>query len=101
MNPTITKLYNEYRDLTGSAEAAATLVLAQQFQSSGLSERQPESLSVEQAAHRLGVSRGIVYRLCQDGLMPHNKVGKRITITPEHLAEYQSSPSPASQLRHV
>jgi excisionase family DNA binding protein len=66
--------------------------------------RDPDAaMSVDRAAKRLAVSKGIIYRLCQEGEMPHNKIGRRVTITPAQLDEFrnrQSSPA-SSQLRYV
>lgn len=59
------------------------------------------AMSIEDAAKHLGVSKGTLYRLCQDGLMPHNKIGRRVTITPDQIAEYQSCQPKAGQLRYV
>jgi excisionase family DNA binding protein len=47
------------------------------------------SLSVKQAAQQLGVSKETVYKLCDEGTLAHQRIGRRITITPAQLAEYQ------------
>jgi excisionase family DNA binding protein len=59
------------------------------------------AMSIAEAAKNLGVSRGILYRLCQDGLMPHTKVGRRVTITPDQILEYQATQNRGTQLRYV
>src|SRR5262249_15710509 len=46
-------------------------------------------LSVEQAASELGVSNSTVYRLCDDGLLSHSRIGTRIIITPQQLDQYR------------
>ena len=47
------------------------------------------STSVKQAAQQLGVSKETVFKLCADGMLSHARIGRRITITPAQLAEYQ------------
>jgi excisionase family DNA binding protein len=99
-----------YRLLGKTDDAASVVIgLAQRVASLADSALQlvpgnPDgAMSVRQAAKLLGVSRGIIYRLCCEGVMPHNKVGRRVTITPAQLEEYQSQQQqPASsQLRYV
>ncbi len=51
------------------------------------------ALSVQAAAIQLGVSKETVYKLCADGTLTHNRIGRRITITPEQLAEFQQTAS--------
>jgi excisionase family DNA binding protein len=46
-------------------------------------------LSVVQAAQFLGVSRETVYGLCASGDLEHNRIGRRITITSQQLANYR------------
>jgi excisionase family DNA binding protein len=60
------------------------------------------AMSVRQAAKQLGVSKETVYGMCRDGRLPCTRIGRRIVITPEQLASYQS-PLPASvgSLRHL
>lgn len=72
--------YRRYLEETNCPEAAATLVLAEVIDT-----RQPEWLSVKQAAKRLGVSAGKIYQLCDNGQLRHTKVGKLIKIAPEDL----------------
>lgn len=70
-------------------------------------------LSVREAASQLGVSCALVYALCQDRRIRHERHGRRrgvIRIPEEALAEYQASvtvqaeaeqtPTPAG-LRHI
>ncbi|MEX2172703.1 MAG: helix-turn-helix domain-containing protein [Pirellulales bacterium] len=89
MSPTIKTLFDEYKGLTGSAEAAATLVLAQ-VQSSRTDEPPPFSpvdyLTVKQAAKRYNIGERTVYRMIEDGL-PVTRVGKAIRIRPRDLAK--------------
>jgi excisionase family DNA binding protein len=47
-------------------------------------------LSVVQVAGQLGVSKETVYKLCQDRILDCNRVGRRITISPQQLTEYRS-----------
>ena len=52
--------------------------------------KQPNgSMSVKQVAEILGVSKETVYKLCAEGTLSHHRHGRRITITPAQLAEYQ------------
>jgi excisionase family DNA binding protein len=53
------------------------------------------ALSIKQVAELLGVSAASVYREVHEGLMPHTRVRRRITITPEQLAEYRQRQAPA------
>jgi excisionase family DNA binding protein len=46
-------------------------------------------MSVAQVAALLGVSKETVYKLCAEGDLSHNRIGTRITITPDQLAEYR------------
>ena len=60
------------------------------------------AMSVTEAANRLGVSKESVYAMCRDGKMPCTRIGRRIVITPEQLANYQSDlPVSAGALRHL
>lgn len=58
-------------------------------------------MSAAQAAEQLGVSREKVYELCRTGALLHDRVGKRITITPEQLEQYQTPRLSAGQFRHL
>lgn len=57
------------------------------------------SFSVKQAAQQLGVSKELVYKLVNEGTLPHTRIGRRITITQEQLAEYQDHPQ--GRFRHL
>lgn len=46
------------------------------------------AMSVVEVAEVLGVSKETVYRLCSERRMPHDRISRRIAITPEQLAEY-------------
>jgi excisionase family DNA binding protein len=102
----ISGFYDHWFEKTGSADAAATLVLAQVQASgtippaqtaAGLSSTQQNTpsgaLSVRQVAEQLGVSKETVYKLCGDGSMPHSRIGRRVVISREQLAEFQSRPA--------
>jgi excisionase family DNA binding protein len=94
------RLYDQFLGKTGSPEAAATLVLAT-VQAAQHSGGESEAMSIKQAAKQLGVSKGVLYRLCQEG-MPHNKIGRRITITPAQIEEYRAlSQQRPEELRYV
>lgn len=47
--------------------------------------------SVKQAAKQLGVSKETVYGLCASGELDCTKIGRRITITQQHLDAYRQS----------
>jgi excisionase family DNA binding protein len=96
MDATITNLFNAYRGLTGSAEAAATLVLAE-VQIGQQARDKGGAFSVVQAAKELGVSKEMVYRLCNENALPHSRIGRRITISSQQLAEFQTRP----KFRHL
>jgi excisionase family DNA binding protein len=91
--------YQRFLKLTGSPEAAATLVLAstQSQPATG-----PQPMSVKVAAERLGVSKETVYALCQSGELPCTRIGRRVTINELQLATYQGqSAKPKAQYRHL
>lgn len=56
-------------------------------------EASTDALSVPDVAARLGVSKETVYAMCTDGRMPCTRIGRRVIITPEHLASFESYPS--------
>jgi excisionase family DNA binding protein len=54
------------------------------------------SLTVKQAAARIGVSQSLVYELCQDGIIKHTRHGRpgrrgTIRISDEAVAEYMAA----------
>lgn len=55
------------------------------------------ALTVKEVAQRLGVSASMVYKLVGEQLLPHTRVGRRITVTPAQLEEYRSR----SRFRHL
>lgn len=63
--------------------------------------KESQTMNVAQAAERLGVSKETVYRLCREGILPHTRVGTRITISPDQLKEYQTRPLPTGKYRHL
>jgi len=98
----IERRYDRWLSKTGNEGAAAVLTLAAAIQRGHPPRWETASMSVQQAATQLGVSKGIVYRLCQEGVMPHTKIGRRITITQAQLEEYRAlSQEQPSQLRYV
>lgn len=46
-------------------------------------------LSVKQAADELGVSPETVYKLCAENGLRHTRIGRRITISRQHLEIYR------------
>lgn len=51
--------------------------------------QEADTFTVEEVAQKLGVSKGAIYERCRDGRMPCTRIGNRIVITPEQLADYQ------------
>lgn len=47
-----------------------------------------EYLTVKEVAVKLGVSQVTVWNLCDQRLLGHVRVGRRICIHPHHLEEY-------------
>lgn len=60
------------------------------------------AMSVAEVARRLGVSVWTVYREIDDGVLPHMRVRRRITITPQQLDQYQNrSQGSAASFEHL
>lgn len=74
--------YKRFLDLTSDPGAAATLVLAEV-----LSSKEPEFLDIKQAAARLGIGTKKMYQLCTAGAVRHKRVGRRIRIATNDLAQ--------------
>lgn len=77
----IEDVYHEFLKLTGEPIAASMLTLAKVI------ENKPESvaLTVKQAARAMNVSERLIYQLCEDGRLRHQKIGRAIRIQPEDL----------------
>ncbi len=61
-------------------------------------------LTIERVALQLGLSRGKVYELCRTGVMPHDRFGRHIVITTQHLKAYEQanrSPDAGTKYRHL
>lgn len=85
MNANVKKLFKDYLELTDDKIAAANLVLADAILS-GHSLSEQGDLSVSEAAHQLRCSTHTIYRLCENGKLPHYRIGDgrgviRIRIT--------------------
>jgi excisionase family DNA binding protein len=95
----IESTYNDFLKLTGEPIAAAMLTLAQVI------EHKPESvaMSVKQAAKTMGVSEKTIYRLCEEGRLRHQKVGRAVRILPEDLQTTQAEQAKGGKttLRHI
>lgn len=106
-NAAVTRLYEQCFQTTKDARAAATLVFAQVLAETGLhalgaTDAPVSAMSVAAVARRLGVSKETVYAMCGDGRMPCTRIGRRITISPEQLACYQTElPKTGVSLRHL
>lgn len=104
MNPAVNALYAEYLEHTGDKAAAASLTLAATLREcapatpAGVADPLlPRSLTVAQAAKRLGVGADRVYDLCRRGEVAHHRLGKAIRILPEDLAAYEQQVVNASR----
>jgi excisionase family DNA binding protein len=60
-----------------------------------------QMLSIEGAAHRLGVSASTVKRMAKDGRLESVKVGKSVRITPASIAAMSGAPEPAADEREI
>lgn len=59
-------------------------------------------MTVSEAAKQIGCSPRLVYRLCQEGLIAHRRIGfgrGRIDLTPAHVAEYLERAERPADLR--
>ena len=92
---TIDAVYERCQRTTGDPVAAAVLVLAHVL--TGDRGHTPDVMSVAEAAGQLGVSKETVYNLCADNVMPHTRIGRRITITSQQLEDYRKRP----RFRHL
>ena len=95
--------YDRWLRKTGDPVAASILATSEGNEARQGPRQEMAAMSIKQAAVQLGVSKSKLYELCQDGIMPHTRVGRRITITPAQLAEYRtlSQQRGPSQLRYV
>ena len=62
--------------------------LAREVIAECLSHCTSDTYSVAEVADKLGVSRGTVYAMCNDGRLSCTRVGSRITVSKDQLAEY-------------
>lgn len=92
----VDEAYTRWLSKTENTTAAAILVQCE-FQ---LRSARPEGvgtkatgvggpLSVKQAADELGVSPETVYKLCAENGLRHTRIGRRITISRQHLENYR------------
>lgn len=88
-------LYQKARAVENPQDCASVLIDCLALLPEQTTERMAVdgAMSVEDAANQLGVSKETVYKLCADGSLTHNRIGRRITITPQQLAEYQQTAS--------
>lgn len=93
MDQSIKSLFDDYYALAGSAEAAATLVLAdvnsrqREIEQSGLLHAPNAYLSVKEAAKRFSLGTRTVYRIVEQGL-PVIRAGKAIRIKTRDLEHW-------------
>jgi excisionase family DNA binding protein len=85
----IEETYQRYLKLTNDPGAAATLVLA-----TVMADRPVhEMLTPKQAATAVGVSVDLIYDLCRDGKLRHQKIGRAIRIHAADLENFDSKPT--------
>jgi excisionase family DNA binding protein len=58
---------------------------------------EPLTLSVEQAAKLLGVSRGLAYQAAREGQLPTIKLGRRLLVPRARLLELLGETSPETR----
>jgi excisionase family DNA binding protein len=51
-------------------------------------------LTVRDVAARLGVSRATVYKLCEEGALPHIRISNSIRVAPDALEAYLAAAPP-------
>jgi excisionase family DNA binding protein len=105
MNSDITRLYNEYLELTGNQAAAASLALAEvlrEWQPGAPvpATAVPMALTVAEAAKRLHVAANTVYDLVERGELRHHRVGRAIRILPADIDAYQRQAAETARPRH-
>lgn len=81
--------YAHYLRLAGNEVAAAVLVLVEATQAAALNE----SLSVEQAAERLGVHVSTIRKRIKENALPHQRIGRVIRIKASDLDRPAGMPS--------
>jgi len=85
------ELYHKATLVTNPQECASVLIdcLALIPDDNSTPATSNGAMSVVVVAEQLGVSKETVYKLCTEGTIQHTKIGRRITITPSQLEEYQ------------
>lgn len=59
------------------------------------------TISVEEAARRIGVSRGLAYSLCRQGRLPVVRFGKRILVSKAGLAALMNASIQTDSVGHA
>lgn len=90
MNAEIKQMFLDYLELTEDKTAAANLVLADILSGCSLSDAQTEDLTVPEAAKQLKCSKITIYRLCENGKMPHYRLGTGRGVIRIRLADLAS-----------
>jgi excisionase family DNA binding protein len=81
----------------GSAQLAREVLAAREAYK-GMDINQPLTLTVEQTAKLLGIGRSTAYELVRTGDIPSLRLGRRIVVPRQSLADLlgpRSTPSPA------
>ena len=100
MNPILEQLFREYRDVTGSPVAAATMVLAdimaKEKETVFIECDDPHSLNVKEAAARLGISSKEVYQLILHNWLTAFTTGRTTRIPIDEIERFEAdNPAPA------
>jgi len=99
MNTVVTNLFNQYRELTGSADAAASLVLADLSLSKQTQEpTERDTLTPRGVAKQLAVSPATVIEWIRSGQLKAANIATgsrpRFVINPEDLATFLDNRQP-------
>lgn len=66
-----------------------------------LSKMERLTLTVDEAAHLLGISRGLAYELARSGKLPVIRFGRRILISKWALEKMLNQPNDANLMRKI
>jgi excisionase family DNA binding protein len=63
-----------------------------------MTQATPATLTVEEAARKLGISRGLAFRLARNGRLPAWRLGRRLLICRPALEAILKDPARAAQI---